>query len=506
MKFIVGIDVGGTNTDFVVIDENKKIFFSKKQLTSKLISDGIIDFFQNEILKNFKKEDIKYISLGTTFALNSILESKNLSKVGSLRIAGHFPDSLDPLFEWDEEIKNKILIGFETSFGGYECDGIEINKINFNDIEKKIKILIGKGAEEIAISGVFSLLYSNQEKEVEKFIIEKFNIPVTISSEISEENIIDRENATILNCGIKKSFFNEFSKLNDYFKCLNLKFFIVKNNGTLENFDYIAKYPIKTLAAGITNSSIGGSKIANLKDAIIIDIGGTSTDFCFIENGFPIKSKMDFKAGGINLQIEAPKIFSIGLGGGSLIKINEKNEIEVGPKSIAKNLFKESFAFGGNEITLTDAAISANVINFENSKKYFNKLEADKILDFSFQKITDLLNKILSFSKKEYKVIFVGGGSILFKNQIEKNKNFLIPENFEIANAYGAACAEFSITIQTIDEYDEKNIQKICDNLKNEMIQKGIKNNIRIIEKIITPFYYMNTKNGKIKITIAGER
>ena len=102
--------------------------------------------------------------------------------------------------------------------------------------------------------------------------------------------------------------------------------------------------------------------------------------------------------------------------------IGKENNIFVGPESIAKELFKNSFAFGGNSITLTDCAISSEIINFENSKKYFEKSAADKILDFSFKKITDFLDKILSFSKKKYKVIFVGGGSALFKNQIQKNK------------------------------------------------------------------------------------
>jgi N-methylhydantoinase A/oxoprolinase/acetone carboxylase beta subunit len=505
MKYIIGIDVGGTNTDIVLIDENKKIIFKDKKLTTKPIFKGIIDFLE-DILKIYNSEDIFYISIGSTFAINSLLEGKNLSKVGVIRIIESQSEyNIPPCFNWPKNIKEKTLASFVNLKGGFECSGEESFELSEKEIENKVNKLIENGAESIALVGSFSPIYKEQEIRVKNYINNKFNISITISNDIGGFGFLERENATIVNSTLIYSFKKEFESILEYAKLKKINFYIVQNDGTLSEFESAINFPIKTISAGVTNSCIGGAKLANLKDAIIVDIGGTSTDFCFIKNGFPKKSTKSISIGGINLEYSAPDIISIGLGGGSIIKKNNA-DFTIGPESVAKDILIRAYAFGGSEKTLTDAAISLNKINIWNNKlKFFIKEDAKKILNTAFSKIVKIINNLKQNSTEKIDVIFVGGGAIIFKSEIENN-GYIIPEFFDIANAYGAAYAEVCSKIDKIIEL--KNDLEII-NIENQIIENAIKNgakNPRIIEKTILPFHYIPGNKARIIIIASGER
>jgi N-methylhydantoinase A/oxoprolinase/acetone carboxylase beta subunit len=503
MKYIIGIDVGGTNTDFVVTNEHNEILHSHKQLTTSPISDGIIEYINRSILKKFNQKEIKHISIGTTYALNAILEAKRLSKVGLIRLSGHAPNAISPCYEWPEKIKEQISLEEKTLPGGFECNKKEISKISFELIDKTIEIFTEKNITEIAICGAFSPIYNEQEEIVHKYIFEKYKIDSSCSYKIGTIGIIERENATILNCTLKNAFLYEFSNLKNFIEKTGITLYIVQNNGTIENFDFISKYPIKTIASGTTNSCIGGAKLANTENAIVVDIGGTSTDICFINNGFPVKSSIPILLGGVSLQCESPEVFSIGLGGGSIISENE-NEITIGPQSVAKNVKTESISFGGKIKTLTDCAIAIDTVQINNAKKSIKMDNAEKILEIAYEKIKSTIDKKRGFAKKTLPVVFVGGGAEIFKDKI-KNDGFIIPKNASVANAYGAACAEISYTKDIIIEgVNEEVLNIISEEAIEKIKNNGAKNNIRIIEKRILPFHYIPGNKARIIISAAG--
>jgi N-methylhydantoinase A/oxoprolinase/acetone carboxylase beta subunit len=502
MKYVIGIDVGGTNTDIVVIDENEQIVFSKKKLTTERASEGILALLL-DIFKLYSINLIKRIVVGTTSSLNNILERKNLEGVGLIRLAKNSEDSIPPCFEWPEDLKQIILKKYVSCFGGFECDGKEIYPLNMDEIKRIGLEFFNQKIKRVVINSPFSHLFKDHEEKILKILEEFYDKKnIEISYDFNDLGIIERENTLLLNAALKESFFYEFSELKQISEEYKIPFYIVQNNGTLLAFDEAIKYPIKTIGAGIVNSCIGGSKLASKKNAVVVDVGGTSLDIGIVKNYFCKKSTGFLSIEGIKLLQDCPDIHSMALGGGTIIEKNN-NDFQIGPKSIGKNLFSDGYSFGGNVKTLTDAAIVKNLFQNDKIKKKDAFLIED--VDFIFQKI---FNKLILILKKinldNDPVVLVGGASFLFNSN--KLNNFIIPPFSQVANAYGAACAEFCTSVVTtksvIDK--EKILKELCDFAINETLIKGAKK-ARIIEQKMISYSYIPGNIFKIIIVAAGK-
>ena len=515
---LIGIDIGGTNTDAVLIDKNENILKTSKVLTTKNIVDGfkevIKNLLQNGLLNNIDiKNNIRSIFVGTTHATNAILQQKDLYKVGIIRISGNNPE-LEPCYSWPKELKEAIYKGHVTVNGGFNCDGREITKFDKNEIIKAAKKLILAGAESIAIVGTFSPINPEQELIALGIIKETISkdFPVTISSQIGGISIIERENATILNSALKKCLTEAFNNLSQVIKefDINAELYIVQNNGTLIDIKHAIKFPILTISAGPTNSFIGGAKLAKLKNCVVIDIGGTSTDAGIVINNFAQNSLNNSNIAGINLNFRMPDVLSIALGGGSYInKNNNNNNITIGPLSSGHKVFQESSAFSGEYITLTDFAIKRGYLNIKDADKdkiKLNEHEIKNIIALIKEKI-NYLEKRIKGHNNNINIVLVGGGSQLFESNIF-GSNYIIPKYAHVANAYGAALAEISVQIdKTISLSDRDNI---IEKLQKEAIestkQKGAKRYLRIINQQIIPYSYMPNNMARVIITAAGKR
>ena len=130
------------------------------------------------------------------------------------------------------------------------------------------------------------------------------------------------------------------------------------------SLDYALQYPIFTIASGPANSIRGAAALSQLQDAIVVDIGGTTTDIGILHKGFPRESAMAVEIGGVQTNFRMPDLVSIGLGGGSHVSehVSEKNEVakvNVGPESVGYRLTNEARVFGGQQLTATDLAVAA---------------------------------------------------------------------------------------------------------------------------------------------------
>src|SRR5699024_3282009 len=124
------------------------------------------------------------------------------------------------------------------------------------------------------------------------------------------------------------------------------------NDGTLMSKDYTLKYPILTVACGPTNSLRGASYLSDNKNAMIVDVGGTTTDIGMLVKGFPRQSSIAVELGGVRTNFRMPDIHSIGLGGGTVIR-SEGDSFKIGPDSVGHRLDKEALVFGGSTLTAT---------------------------------------------------------------------------------------------------------------------------------------------------------
>src|SRR5690625_4504066 len=124
---------------------------------------------------------------------------------------------------------------------------------------------------------------------------------------------------------------------------------------------YAQKYPIFTIACGPTNSIRGAAHLTNEPNAVVVDIGGTTTDIGVLSNGFPRQTSLAAEVGGVRTNFRMPDIYTIGLGGGTRIRRAEA-DWKIGPDSVGYQLTEKAIVFGGDDLTATDIAIGAGMM------------------------------------------------------------------------------------------------------------------------------------------------
>ena len=503
MSYSIGIDIGGTNTDAVLVDREKRIIASTKTPTTLSLEKGV-ETVLKKMQQYCRSSDVEGIFVGTTHATNAILERKDLYRVGVIRIAGHSSDFLRPCFSWPKELREEILVGYETIGGGFECDGREITPFSLQQAKEAVERLLDKGAESFAIVGVFSPL-SGEQEIVCRSVISGF--PVTLSHEIGGVGYIERENATILNAALKKPLEKGFRYLEDVSNQLGMKcpLYVIQNNGSLISLQQAIEYPLLTISAGPTNSFIGACRLENVEDAIVVDIGGTSTDIGLVRNGFPQRSISSAKIGEISLNFPIPDVLALALGGGSYIT-HRQGEPFIEPRSAGAKLCVEGQLFGGTHLTMTDIAAKAGCLSI--CEGNLSCIQASDSLVNAIMKKCDLMIQegiqIMRGQQEELPVIVVGGGARIASY---KKRKVIIPENAAVANAYGAVLAEITATIECVVSLKdrESTLGELQQKVIYEALNKGAKNP-RIVDLKIIPYHYMPNQLAKVIVTASGKR
>lgn len=508
-NFVIGIDIGGTNTDIVLVNElNEIVKAFKTATTSPLeigVQTGLEMLFQDAGLD---KKSILGIFVGTTHATNAIVEQKNLYSVGLIRIAGHYPKSLRPCFGWSEQLLANMFAGYETIGGGFECDLKQISPFSKAEAKDAVLKLLDKGMDSLAVIGVFSPISKEHElllKEAAKEVAGE-DFPISLSHEIGGIGFIERENATILNAALKKTMkqgFQSLEKLKNAFG-LTCPLFITQNDGSLIDLSEAIANPLLTISSGPTNSFIGASKLAGVSDAIIVDVGGTTTDIGMIQNGFPRRSMHNASIGGISLNFRMPDVLSIGIGGGSLITASQSGKFKVGPESCGKDLMTKSLSFGGSSLTLTDIAAATGL--FDLPSKYpieIAGLDVRKVMSEVYEKIQQCIH-LMKGKEPDLPIIYVGGGA-----KIASQSTVDCLKNYSVANAYGAALAEFSGTVDTTLSLKDR--ESTLDQLKIQAMEFAVKKGadpkkVRVVDLRVIPYHYMPNQLARVIVTASGKR
>ena len=504
----IGIDVGGTNTDSVFINNNK-IESSFKTNTSEDISDSV-KLSISKVIQNQAKEKINSIIIGTTHLINDLLERKNLSKTGVIRLCGPATKLLKPLCDWPDDLKksNNFIANFTD--GGLEFDGREISAVNKSEIQKLCEIYKKEQVQSIAITGIFASVNPYQELEVKNIIANEMGeIPVSMSHQIGRIGLLERENATILNAMLSNSAKKTFANLTKIISDLNLKskIYITQNDGTMASIDDALNYPIFSLSSGPTNSMRGAAFLSGIKDGIVIDIGGTSTDIGMLINSFPKESSIAVEFSGIRTNFRMADVLSIPLGGGSII--NQKTPY-VSNQSLGNRITTDSLSFNGTITTITDIYTNQNKANFIPPNQNF-KLSSDVIKSVEneiYSKISIAVDRMKTDSKN-IKAIVVGGGSFIIPKKLDGVDLIKFPEFGEVANAIGSSMAQISGYSEKVFSTTDLSRNEIIEISKNEAIENAItkgaeKKSIEIIDLEEIPLSYLPSNAVTIKTRAIG--
>ena len=515
MHYRLGIDVGGTNTDAVLIDENLKVVADIKQPTSADIYSGILEALRTILsVSKIDRTLITKAMLGTTQCTNAIVERKHLAKIGILRIGAPASVAIPPMIDWAAALQ-EVSVSTAIVGGGYEYDGREIAPLDKEAARSFFASLKGK-VEAVAISCVFAGVRNDQEQEAALLCREVMgdDIHVSISSEIGSMGLVERENATILNAAlhkVAKTFTDGFDASLKQEGLVNAELYLSQNDGTLMTMEHARRYPILTIACGPTNSIRGADYLCSIQESVVIDVGGTTTDIGVIQNGFPRESGVAVSIGGVRTNFRMPDVISIGLGGGSIVRENEDGSVTVGPDSVGYQIAEKALVFGGDVLTATDLAVAAGMANLGDPSKVAH-LSAELVrkgMETIQAMVEDNLDAI-KISSEPMDVILVGGGSIIIPKDLAGAKSVQTPDHFGTANAIGSAISKVSGTYEKLVSFDKTPREQALQAAKNEAIALAVasgaqKETVEIIDVEDVPLAYYPGNTSRVKIKAAGE-
>lgn len=471
----LGIDVGGTHTDAVIIGDQGVVATAKVETDhSDLIAS--LDAVLSRVLSKNPQQPISKINLSTTLTTNAIVE-KELEEVGVLAVSG--PGLAAASFNRDLGQNFHLLEGSIDHRGSLQ---MALNKVATNQAVADCK---AKNLKVYAVVSKFSPRNPEIEETLAELVATESDF-TTIGHRISGRLNFPRRLATAYyNAAVWRRFNNFAEAIAISLKKhkLDAPLNILKADGGTIDFANSRNNPIQTILSGPAASVMGIIALSSIsEDAIILDIGGTTTDIAVFANGAPLLEKEGISFGGRATSVRAIDSHSIGIGGDSSITINLDGKVMVGPKRMGPPM-----ALGGTQPTLIDACNVKKLSDIGDCKKSFsglkeladkNQLEitelADRALAIALEtikskalEILDNINQRPVYTVKEVvhgktikpQRLYVMGGPAAILAPLLRQTFALttqVPDNFAVANAIGAALTRTTMEIELFADTGKK--------------------------------------------------
>lgn len=506
----LGIDVGGTHTDAVVMT-GTEILGRHKALTTPDILGGIVEAL-TEVLQqsDCKTTAIESVMIGTTQFTNSVVARRGLHRTLAARISLPGGSAVPPLAGWPTDLAEAVNGGNQFLHGGLEYNGREFCPMDQQEISGLVATLQKDQTKQVAITSPFSPLAPDHELRLAEAI--RNAIPdagITCSYEIGGLGLLDRENAAILNASLAPLASHVVTALDTAVRRTGIEapVFISQNDGTLMNADTARHYPVMTFSSGPTNSMRGALCLSGVKDAIVVDVGGTTADIGMLRDGFPRPSGAEVKIGGVRTNFRMPDVLPIGLGGGSLIRDNGAG---VGPDSVAHELVTQGLVFGGEVMTASDIGIAAGLADFGDPSLI--SIE-ENVVKTTLSTIRTMLAEAIDQVKTSadpLPLIAVGGGAFLVPDDIPGITEVIKPPNSAVANAVGAALAQVGGEAEIIYSKTGEDRREAHDRVKQEAREKAIsmgavEGTVQIISIEEVTLAYMADDSVRLKARAVGD-
>ena len=374
----IGIDVGGTFTDFTLLNESTgQLYFHKTPSTtgdpSRAVEIGLTECVKTQ---RIDPKDIVYLGHGTTVALNMLLE-RRAKTIGLLTTKG-FRDVLEiarqvrpNLYDYEVtrpeplarrahriEIPERITV-----------DGRTLIPLDLTSVSEAAVLLRDAGVDAVAICFLHAYRFPEHERRageiVRRILPDAF---VSLSSDVlSEFREYERSSTTAVNAYVGPRMKGYIGQLENRIKRIGAERspYIIHSNGGLLNINAAATYPVRTCLSGPAAGVVGAAAVAKASgypDILAFDVGGTSTDVSLVLGGRPLFTS-ERTVAGYPIKSPAVDVNAIGAGGGSIAWIDGGGALKVGPQSAGAEPGPAAYGRGGEEVTLTDANIVLGRLN-----------------------------------------------------------------------------------------------------------------------------------------------
>lgn len=509
----IGIDVGGTNTDAVLMDGVNVLAWHKTPTTPDVTS-GITAALQAIMAETGVSADaINTVMIGTTHFTNAVVERRRLTPVAAIRLGLPATKVLPPMVDWPDDLRQAIGNHAYLAHGGHEFDGREISALDEKELRGIAADIRSKGIRSVAISSVFSPV--NPQIEEQAAAILRAEIPdlaVTLSHEIGRIGLLERENAAIMNACLRDLALHIVASFGKALTDLHIHapFYLSQNDGTLMNADFAEKYPVLTFASGPTNSMRGAAFLSGVKEAMVVDIGGTTSDVGMLIHGFPREASVVVQVGGVRTNFRMPDVYSFGLGGGSLVR-EENGQLQIGPQSVGYELTTKGRIFGGDTLTTSDIAVAGGLAEIGNPAAV-SSLDKQFVQDAValMQEMVEIAVDRMKTSAEPIPVIMVGGGSILIGQKVRGASEMIKPPHFAVANAIGAAIAQVGGETDRIFSLEKMGREDALAQAREEAIQKAVSAGadpatVQIVDVEEVPLAYLPSNATRIRMKAVGD-
>ncbi|MCC4765407.1 hydantoinase/oxoprolinase family protein [Methanosarcina sp. DH1] len=475
---LIGIDVGGTTTDAVLIQNGEVYSTAKVSTEHGNLLNSLLEAL-DAVSKDVPPEQLERVVFSTTVITNLIAEGKT-DRVALVLIPG--PGV------------NPASYTFPDSFylkGAMDYRGREIDPLDEAEIRKTVGLIQKSGFSRAAIISKFGQRNPSHELRVEEIFREAYpGCKLELGHKVSGKLNFPRRIATAMLASATRERYQEFvDKINKALEERNIRapVYILKADGGTLPVEKSIEFPVETIFSGPAASTIGALALTSEGEtSVVVDIGGTTTDLALILSGKPLLASKGVKLGGFLTHVRAFAVRSIAIGGDSVVRVKDLNpgtkQITIGPDRAGP-----AYCMGGKETTPTDALKFLGFIEVGNPKRASEAIKATAselgksetetaslIVDRVSQMIADAVNEMFFEWEQEpaYRVwevlqeknvrpenvVGIGGGAKGLIAEIAKklSANPVIPAHAEVGNAIGAAVARPTLTLNLHIDTEQK--------------------------------------------------
>ncbi|MCY3584065.1 MAG: hydantoinase/oxoprolinase family protein [Acidimicrobiaceae bacterium] len=444
----IGVDVGGTNTDAVAMSGNEVAGWAKAVTTAD-VTAGIVTAVRSLLAgDDLPTAEIGAVMIGTTHFTNALVEGRRLVPTAVVRLGLPATKGIPPFIDWPDRLRGVLGHHVYLCHGGHEFDGRLITPIDHGELRAAARDIASKGVRSVAVASVFSPVDDSYEHEAQEVLLDEVpELDISLSSEIGRLGLLERENAAIVNACLRPLAERTVAGLVEALVQLGLDcpLHVSQNDGTLMSADFARRYPVATFASGPTNSMRGAAFLSGIRDGVVIDVGGTTSDIGVLVHGFPREASTAVSVAGVRTNFRMPDVLSLGLGGGSLVRSanGAAAGVTVGPDSVGYELTERALVFGGVELTATDVATAAGMAEIGDASTV-DALDETLVGD-AVDRMQDMLSTAVEQMKTSadpVPVVIVGGGGVLVRDGLAGASETIRPDHFSVASAIGAAIAQ----------------------------------------------------------------
>lgn len=508
MTVRIGIDVGGTNTDAVAM-RGCEVLHAVKAATTADVTGGVLDALQT-LLRDVAPASVSVVMIGTTHFTNAVVQRRDLEPTAAVRLGLPATECLPPMVDWPVDLRDAIGNHWFLAHGGCEYDGRELSPLDPAELAGIGVEIARRGIRAVAVTSVFSPVSAAMEDEAARILAHAVpGARITRSAEIGRVGLLERENATIMNACLSTLSHRTIGAFRTALAASGLRcpFYLTQNDGTLMGADIAERYPVLTFASGPTNSMRGAAFLSGTMDAIVVDVGGTTTDVGALTKGFPRQASVVVEVGEVRTNFRMPDVFSIGLGGGSLVAADGAT---VGPSSVGFRLREQALVFGGGTLTATDIVVAAGAAEVGDrarvahlSPELIRSAEACMV-----RMLTEAVER-MRLTPEPVPVLVVGGGGILVPDRLG-DLEVVRPPHHAVANAIGAAIAQVSGEVDRVFALEGTTRDAALARAKADAVARAIAagaapDTVEIVDVEDVPLAYLPGSATRIRVKAVGD-